>query len=197
MAQPLIPVGDLSTIVNSLAHQHTGQLPIVNDDLSNLADFGAAYENLDGFTKQIVTSGMITLVTTQLFITKKYTGNGIDIIRSRGEYDANSGMIQKNRPQLPDSVSDTDVYDPQVGSTSDPFQNYPINFETEYFFKPFSYRYQWSEPKRWMTGMFNSVDGIMRAVAAINQMVQNAWSSTSKTPRWPRCALPWCSTCPR
>ena len=174
MAQPLIPVGDLSTIVNSLAHQHTGQLPIVNDDLSNLADFGAAYENLDGFTKQIVTSGMITLVTTQLFITKQYTGNGIDIIRSRGEYDANSGMIQKNRPQLPDSVSDTDVYDPQVGSTNDPFQNYPINFETEYFFKPFSDRYQWSEPKRWMTGMFNSVDGLMRAVASINQMVQNA-----------------------
>lgn len=175
MVQPLIPVEDLSALVNKLAAKHLGSEAVtVADDLSNLADFGKAYEQLDSGTKDIVTSGMITLVTEQLFLVKEYKGNGVDIIRSRSEYDASDGLVQKNRPALPTAVSDIDTYDPEPGSSSDPFENYPINFETEYFSKPFSFRYQWSKPDRWMTGMFLSRTGLINAVAAIDQSVRNA-----------------------
>lgn len=173
MAKPLIPVADAAAIVNSLAAQHLGTGVVVNDDLSNITDFGKAYENLDSSTKQIVKSGMITLVTSQLFLVKTYRGNGVDIVRSRS-YEPNDGIIQKNRPALPQAVSDAEVYDPATGSTSDPFKNYPINFETEYFFNPIQYRYQWSKPERWMTGMFLSADGFMNAVQAIDQSIENA-----------------------
>lgn len=172
--QPLIPVADLATLINSLAGQHIGSSVVVDNDLSNLADFGAQYENLDSATKQIVTSGMITLVTEQLFVTREYKGNGLDIIRSRTSYDAADGIIQKNRPALPQAVSDEEVYDPAPGSSSDPFKNYPINFETEYFSKPFAYRYQWSKPERWITGMFLSREAFIQAIASISTMVDNA-----------------------
>lgn len=173
MAKPLIPVADAATIVNSLAAQHLGSSVVVNDDLSNIVDFGKAYENLDTGTKQIVTSGMITLVTEQLFIIHDYKGNGIDIVRSRS-YEPSEGLIQKNRPALPQAVSDSDAYDPAPDSSSDPFKNYPANFETEYFFKPFQYRYQWSKPERWMTGMFLSRDGFSNAISAIDRAIRNA-----------------------
>lgn len=173
MAQPLIPVGELADLVNQLRAQHLGEAPVVESDLSNIADFGRAYDALDSGTKDIVTSGLVTLVTTQLFVTKEYRGNGIDVIRTRS-YEPNDGIIQKNRPALPQAISDADAYDPAVGSTSDPFGNYPINFETEYFFKPFQWRYQWSKPERWMTGMFLSRDGLNRFVDAVDQSIRNA-----------------------
>lgn len=173
MAQPLIPVAEAATIVNSLAKQHLGESVIVNDDLSNIVDFGKAFENLDSGTKQIVTSGMITMVTEQLFIVHDYKGNGIDIVRTRA-YEPSEGLIQKNRPALPQAVSDSDAYDPSPNTTSDPFKNYPVNFETEYFFKPFQYRYQWSKPERWMTGMFLSRDGFNNAISAIDRSIRNA-----------------------
>lgn len=174
MTKPLIPVADQAALVNNLASQHLGGSVVVNDDLSNLADFGKAYDNLSQGTKQIVTSGLITLVTEQLFIVKEYTGNGVDIIRSRSSYDQSEGLIQKNRPALPQAVSDAEVYDPAAGSTSDPFKNYPINFETEYFSKPFAFRYQWSKPERWMTGMFLTREGLGNAISAIDRNIRNA-----------------------
>lgn len=173
MATPLIGIGELASLVNSLKDQHLGSAPVVESDLSNIADFGRSYDALDSDTKNIVTSGLITLVTEQLFIQKTYSGNGIDVIRSRS-FEPSDGIIQKNRPALPQAVSDGDAYDPTAGSTSDPFVNYPINFETEYFFKPFQYRYQWSKPERWMVGMFNSRDGLLNAVNSIDRSIRNA-----------------------
>ena len=174
--QPLIPVADASAVLNSLAKQHIGESVVVNDDLSNIVDFGRAYDQLDSGTKQAVVSGLITLVTTQLFVVKEYKGNGLDVIRTRsvGGYDTSEGLIQKNRPALPTAVSDATVYDPEPGSTNDPFKNIPVNFETEYFFKPIAFRYEWSKPERWMTGMFLSINGFYTAVGAIDRMIANA-----------------------
>ena len=172
--KPLIPVGTAASIVNSLAKQSMGSEPLVSDDLSNISDFGRSFEALDSSVKEIVKSGLITLVTEQLVIAQEYKGNGVDIIRSRSEYDPSAGIIQKNRPTLPQAEDDADVYNPAVGSSSDPYKNYPINFETEYFFKPFQFRYQWSIPERWMTGMFLSRDKFNQFIAGVNTSIKNA-----------------------
>lgn len=172
--KPLIPVGAAASIVNSLAKQSMGSEALVSDDLSNISDFGRAFEDLDSSTKEIVKSGLITLVTEQLVIAQEYKGNGVDIIRSRGEYDPSAGIIQKNRPALPQAEDDADVYNPTPNSSSDPYKNYPINFETEYFFKPFQFRYQWSIPERWMTGMFLSRDKFNQFIAGVNTAIKNA-----------------------
>lgn len=172
--KPLIPVGAAASIVNSLAKQSMGSEAVVSDDLSNISDFGRAFEDLDSGTKEIVKSGLITLVTEQLVIAQEYKGNGVDIIRSRSEYDPSAGIIQKNRPALPQAEDDADVYNPTPNSSSDPYKNYPINFETEYFFKPFQFRYQWSIPERWMTGMFLSRDKFNQFIAGVNTSIKNA-----------------------
>lgn len=172
--KPLIPVGAASSIVNSLAKQYIGTEALLADDLSNISDFGRAFEDLDSGTKEIVKSGLVTLITDQLVIAKEYKGNEVDIIRSRGEYDPSAGIIQKNRPNLLQAEDDSDVYNPAVNSTSDPFKANPINFETEYFYKPFQFRYQWSIPERWMTGMFLSRDKFNHFIAAVDTSVKNS-----------------------
>lgn len=172
--KPLIPVGAVASAVNSLAKQYIGTEALLADDLSNISDFGRAFEDLDSGTKEIVKSGLVTLITEQLVIAKEYKGNEVDIIRSRGEYDPSAGIIQKNRPNLLQAEDDADVYNPAVNSTSDPFKNNPINFETEYFYKPFQFRYQWSIPERWMTGMFLSRDKFNQFIAAVDTSVKNS-----------------------
>ena len=172
--KPLIPVGAAASAINSLAKQYIGTEALLADDLSNISDFGRAFEDLDSGTKEIVKSGLVTLITEQLVITKEYKGNEVDIIRSRGAYDPSAGIIQKNRPNLLQAEDDADVYNPAVNSTSDPFKNNPINFETEYFYKPFQFRYQWSIPERWMTGMFLSRDKFDQFIAAVDTSVKNS-----------------------
>lgn len=172
--KPLIPVGAAATAVNSLAKQYIGTEALLADDLSNISDFGRAFEDLDSGTKEIIKSGLVTLITEQLVIAKEYKGNEVDIIRSRGAYDPSAGIIQKNRPNLLQAEDDADVYNPAVNSTSDPFKNNPINFETEYFYKPFQFRYQWSIPERWMTGMFLSRDKFNQFIAAVDTSVKNS-----------------------
>lgn len=172
--KPLIPVGAAASAVNSLAKQYIGTEALLADDLSNISDFGRAFEDLDSGTKEIVKSGLVTLITEQLVIAKEYKGNEVDIIRSRGAYDPSAGIIQKNRPNLLQAEDDADAYNPAVNSTSDPFKNNPINFETEYFYKPFQFRYQWSIPERWMTGMFLSRDKFNQFIAAVDTSVKNS-----------------------
>lgn len=172
--KPLIPVGAAASAVNSLAKQYIGSEALLADDLSNISDFGRAFEDLDSGTKEIVKSGLVTLITEQLVIAKEYKGNEVDIIRSRGAYDTSAGIIQKNRPNLLQAEDDADVYNPAVNSTSDPFKNNPINFETEYFYKPYQFRYQWSIPERWMTGMFLSRDKFNQFIAGVDTSVKNS-----------------------
>lgn len=173
--KPLIPVAQAASAVNSLAKQYIGTEALLADNLSNLSDFGRTFENLDSGTKEIVKSGLVTLITEQLVIAREYKGNEVDIIRSRSAiYDPSAGIIQKNRPNLLQAEDDSDVYNPAVNSTSDPFKNNPINFETEYFFKPFQFRYQWSIPERWMTGMFMSRDKFNQFISAVDTSVKNS-----------------------
>lgn len=172
--KPLIPVGAAASAVNSLAKQYIGTEALIADDLSNISDFGRNFEDLDSSTKENVKSGLVTLITEQLVIAKEYKGNEVDIIRSRCAYDPSAGIIQKNRPNLLQAEDDADVYNPAVNSTSDPFKNNPINFETEYFYKPYQFRYQWSIPERWMTGMFLSRDKFNQFIAAVDTSVKNS-----------------------
>lgn len=172
--KPLIPVGAAASIVNSLAKQSIGSDVIVSDDLSNISDFGRSFENLDSGTKEIVKSGLVTLVTEQLVVAREYKGNEVDIIHSRSDYDPSAGIIQKIRLNLFEAVDDSAVYDPSPNTSSDPFKNIPIAAETEYFFKPFQFRYEWSIPERWMTGMFMSRDKFNHFISALDTSVKNS-----------------------
>lgn len=171
--KPLIPVQDVFEGINKISSQYMGKTVLSNDSI-DWVDFGSSYENLDSASKAIVTSGLITLVTDQLTVVKDFKGNGIDIIRSKGPYNAAQGIVQKNRPALPEAVSDAAVYDPATGSTSDPFKNVPIASETEYFQRPLQFRYEWSNPERWMTGAFLSAEGFNSFIGGVSQMVDNA-----------------------
>lgn len=167
MPKPIIKVQDSATILNSLAKQYLGTEVIVNDDLSNIADFGNAYDALPDNTRQAINSQAVTLITEQIFHNVDYKGDYPDLIKSRKAYNAAKGIRQRNYATLPDAIQDLDVYDPEPGSTSDPFINHSITMESEYFCKPFAHRFEFSIPERWGTGMFLSADGWNDLVSAV------------------------------
>ena len=173
--KPLIPVQSVYQGINSISKQFIGK-EVLQDDNLNWIDFGSSYEDLDAATRQIVTSGLITLVTEQLFIQKPYKGIGVDIIRSRDYGSSGGGIVQKNRLPLPEAVDDADVYDPAPGSESHPFRAHGVECATEYFMKPIQYRYEWTIPERWLTGLFLSEEGFSEFIAAVDQQIQNALS---------------------
>lgn len=173
--KPLIPVEKSADILNQLSSRYMGNDVDVAVDLSNIAEFGKSYDQLDSGTKRIVTSEMITLVTKQLFVSNEYRGNGVNIIRPNDSaYTDNAGIIQKNRAFMPDAVDDSQAYDPEPLSTNDPFVNYPQELATDYYDNQFQYRYQWSQPDRWLTGMFLEPGGMSKVVSLISQQIDNA-----------------------
>lgn len=167
MSKPIIKVQDSATILNSLAKQYIGEDVIVQDDLSNILDFGNAYDALPENTRQAIDSQMVTLITEQIFKTVDYRGKYPDLIKTRRSYSDARGIIQFNYPSMPEAIDDATVYDPVPGSTNDPFINHKIEMESDYFSKPFAHRFEYSIPERWGTGMFLSANGFNQLVASV------------------------------
>lgn len=171
--KPLISPMDVAGGFNKLTRQYLGKDAITADTL-DWVDLGSAYDGVDSNTQRLLTSGLISLVTEQLTVVKEFRGNGINLVRSQGPFNASQGIIQKNRPALPEAVSDSEVYDPAPGSSSDPFKNLPIASETEYFSKKLQFRYEWSQPERWLSGAFLSESGFNAFTNGVSRMVDNA-----------------------
>lgn len=172
MAKPVIPVNTVAPLLNKLVSQYMDGAPVVAEDLSNLVDVGREYDKLDSGTKQIVGGQLISLVTEQLFLQKEYKGNGLDLVRSRA-YEPAAGLVQKNRIRPFEAVSDDEVYDPAPESSSDPFVNHKIDWETEYFSKPSNFRFEYSRPQRWLTGLLLSRDKLGDAINSIDTAARN------------------------
>lgn len=173
--KPVLPTHDVADTINSVMNQFVADAPLADTDLSNLSEIGKAYEALPTEQRRIVTSGMVSLVTQQITDVRVFNSSPVDIIRSRSSYDeARNGIIQKNRPHLIDAVSDIDAYDPEPGSSSDPFVNHAINTETDYYANRFAWRHEWSQPERWMSGLFLSQNNLNNFLSGVQQQVRNS-----------------------
>lgn len=165
---------DVSQILNSLSKQYMGDSVIVETDLSNIVEFGKAYDGLDSGTQNMINSGMVALVTEQTFKTKDFTGSGLDLVRSRREYGNHEGIEQRNRMKPIESEDGSAVYNPEPGSTSDPFKNYPIEMETSYYANVWNELFVYSRPDRWFTGLFLEPGRAVEAMNAIEKNVANS-----------------------
>ena len=168
-----IPLKDVYQGINSLVGQQLGK-DYLQDDTIDWVDFGSDFANLPTQQQNIITGGIAALVTDQLVIHKEYKGHGIDIIRSRKPYSASAGIVQKTRLVLPEAVSDSEVYNPASGSSTNPFKAKSIASETEYFSTKLQYRYEWTQPERWLSGAFLSDTGFNQFIAGVDSSIQNA-----------------------
>lgn len=163
-----------AAVLNQLSDMYMGGSVAVETDLSNITDFGDALHNLPTPTQDLIISGLAPLVTRELFVTKKFDGLNIDIIRERVEYGAHDGIVRKTRKPMPQAVDDSIVYNPTAGESSDPFRANPQDFLSRYYGKRFQWKYEWSEPERWMSGAFLSASGFRQAIDQISNEVDNA-----------------------
>lgn len=173
MAKPNMTVRDISTLLNKLAPQYWGEDAILEADLTNLVDFGGKYEDLTEGERVSFQSGLISLVTEQIFISSSFVGDNIDIIKSFHTAGGNGGIIQKSRIKPFESVSDPS-FDPTPGSTNDPYVNYGFELETEYYSNKVSEMFRYSIPDNWFTGMFLNLNSLNRVIAMIEGEVETA-----------------------
>lgn len=173
MVKPNMTVQDMSAILNKLAPQFWGDDAIVESDLTNLVDFGEKYDNLTEGQRQSFQSGLIALVTEQVFVSSTFVGDNIDIIKSFHTAGGNGGIIQKSRIKPFDSVPDPS-FDPAPGSTNDPYVNYGFELETVYYSNKSSEMFRYSIPDNWFTGMFLSLSSLSRVIAMIEGEIETA-----------------------
>ena len=176
MANIIQPV-DAYASLNSVANQRLG-IDVLQDNVIDWIAFGDALANLDSQTSQIVTSELVTLVTEQQVLPAVYKSLGVDVVASRGAFSSAVGITQRSRPAIPELTSDAATYDPAPGSSSDPFENYPVEMLTNYYFKPLQAAISWSIPDRWLTGAFLSERGFSDFLTAIRSAVDFRVKST-------------------
>lgn len=163
-----------AAVLNQLSDMYMGGSVAVETDLSNITDFGETLYNLPTPTQDLIVSGLAPLVTKELFVSKKFDGLNVDIIRERVEYGAHDGVVRKTRKPMPQAVDDSIAYNPAPGESSDPFRANAQEYLSRYYGKRFQWKYEWSEPERWMSGAFLSADGFRQAINQISNEVDNA-----------------------
>lgn len=191
MAKPLIPVKDLAVFMNEALPQAVtkrdlivdtngaepggdgyietwSETPITELDVSNISDFGQAYEDLDQESQMKFKENLITLVTKQVFVAKEYTKWGIDITRS---FDSGNGVLQKIRMPLQyDAEDSTSVFE----NPQDYLQHF-VDFEvtSKYFYKPATKRLTVTISDNILRGLFLSMDNASKFIAMIWNSVNN------------------------
>lgn len=170
MASVIQPV-DAYAEFNSLVNQKLG-IDGVTDGTINFVGIGEAIADADSQTSAIITSALQTLVTHQEILPLVYKSAGVDIVASRAPYSQTVGYLQRSRPNLKQLESGADAYNPEPGSSSDPFKNYPVEMETNYFYKPFQAMIAYSIADRWATGLFLGERGVTEFKNAIRSAVE-------------------------
>lgn len=164
---PIIQTNQIADVLNTSASKWVGNTAVtVTDDLSNLADFGNAFEDLPENTRNAITGDLQTLIGTQIFKHNRYRGSGVNLTKASGE----DGISQHIRMKTIQAKNDPS-YDPTNGSTNDTFVNNTHEFEATYYMNSNAYMFEWSIPDNWYLGFFKDPMG---AINLLNQTVSKS-----------------------
>lgn len=121
-------VNQIYSIVNGMKDQFTGESAVLNEDLSNIADFGSAV--FDNMSFDAVTGYLVDKVGRMIFVDRKYSGFGSSLMRDGWEFGA---VLQKVHTKTKNAVKN-ESWDLVDGRSYDPHV-YTKPFVTAKFFK--------------------------------------------------------------
>ena len=176
--KPLIGVDATAGTLNTLAQQYLGKTELVESDMSNIIDFGSEYEALPEQQRRALTSDFVSLITDQLFISNKFKGTSLDLVRTKADdfTAASRGIIQVSFAEIPEAVDDSEAYDPEPNSsTADKiFKAKPVKVKSYYFAQYNQWRHEITIYEQLFQGMFMNVDKFNSFIGMLWNELRNA-----------------------
>lgn len=169
-------VSQIATMLNTqVIPQFEGLSLVVNEDLSNIADFGRTFASLadstnvanlyDKFHKTIVDK-----VGKQIFWDRKYEGFGMDILRDGSEW---GSVVEKIR-FTPSDFKTNYVWQLTNGQKYDDFLKFEeLGASAKYWDSKVTFRISIDKPYKQVQSAMVSASAFTRYIAAIEQVILN------------------------
>lgn len=160
-----------SLLNNGIVKEFVGESLVINEDLSNIADFGRQFSQLDGdnnyenFHKKICDK-----IGKQIFWDRAYDGFGMNILRDGSEY---GSVVEKVR-FTEDEFKTNYVWALQNGQKYDDFLTFnALNASVKYWNSKVTFRISLDKPYNQVKSAMLDAGSFMRYVAAIEQVILN------------------------
>ena len=109
---------DVSVLLNDTVKEDLGLSAVINEDLSNVVDFGREVFDVSEANRDNFCKSLISRIGRTIFVNRTYEGNTLALYRDSFEYGAILQKITLN--SIPESVPD-ESYGLQDGASYDPF----------------------------------------------------------------------------
>ena len=162
-------VVNVAELVNNATKEVTGEIPILEEDLSNVVDVGNAI--IDNNAVDPYSKSLINVVGKQIFVNRTYNGAVPSVIRNDSEY---GSIIQKVSANLPIAqeneswnLNDGQSYDPNVfvkPTVQSKFFNKRVSFEVQLSVTDYQIRQSFLSPTNlssFISMLFNNVEKSM------------------------------------
>lgn len=107
-------VAQIYAITNTIAHELIGETAVVNEDLSNIVDIGASFENTVGLDNYV--KSLNDHIGRMIFNDRIYKGRVPSVLMDGWEY---GSIMEKISPRLPDAA-ENESWELENGSSYDP-----------------------------------------------------------------------------
>lgn len=157
------------TLVNNATQEILGESGVIQEDLSNIVDVGAAILNNNSFDK--FTGKLVDKVGRVVFgQNRKYRGYAPDVTREAWEYGA---IMQKINIKMPDASINED-WNLTDGESYDPFIFHSTGVESTFFNKRFAYEIDASITEKQVKSAFNSRAELVSFVSVIENTIETS-----------------------
>ena len=169
-------VSQIATMLNTqVIPQFEGLSLVVNEDLSNIADFGRTFASLADSTNitnlyEKFHKAIVDKVGKQIFWDRKYEGFGMDILRDGSEW---GSVVEKIR-FTPSDFKTNYVWQLTNGQRYDDFLTFEeLGASAKYWDSKVTFRISIDKPYKQVQSAMTSASAFTRYIAAIEQVILN------------------------
>lgn len=161
-------VAQIAPLVNSITQEMTGEIPLLNEDLSNVVDVGTAIFGLDydRFTKDLVDH-----IGRMIFVNRVYDKGMLPLLRDGWEY---GSVLQKvHYLKLPEA-SENESWELNNGQSYDPNIFYGSDVASKFFSKRVAFEVPLSLVEEQARSAFDNGGQLAAFIAMLETAVDNS-----------------------
>lgn len=163
-------VNQISTILNSVFQEITGESAVIQEDLSNIVEVGRVITSStqwgDNFDKYV--GAIIDKVGKTIFVDRVYTSAAPNIMKSSWEY---ASILEKVRCDV-DDYTDNKEWSLTPETTFDVFKFNPVEVSAKYFNQKTTFQTMFSITKKQMKSAFDSAAAMNSFISMIENRIQ-------------------------
>lgn len=163
--------------VNDAAASVVGETAILNQDLSNIVDFGNTVLSFNSDAMDAYVRALINRIGRTVFVDRPYRGKFASVLREGWEY---GSILMKVDADLP-AATDNDTWQLQNGASYDPnVVNLP-NVRAKFFNKKVTFEIDQTFAQKQVKQSFSGASELMAFFAMIEQWIENSMTVRIET----------------